>query len=56
MNNPTPDLSYNTAAMKAYAANLITVWQELRDGGMDRKEALTCIVAFINAIARQNNA
>lgn len=56
MSSPEPDLRYDTAAMRAYAANLITVWTELRAGGMDRKEALTCVVALIHAIAESNKA
>ena len=44
------DIRYDTAATRAYAANLVTLWHELRDGGMDRGEALAIVIEFVRAI------
>ena len=43
-----PDIRYDTATVRAYAANLIALFDALRSGGMDRKEALTVVIAFMN--------
>ena len=42
------DVRYDTATMRAYAANLCALFNELRRGGMDRKEAIAIVIAFMN--------
>lgn len=44
------DLRYDTAGMRAYAANLVALWGELRKGGMDRREALAVVLELVRTI------
>ena len=46
----TADTRYDTAAMKAYAANVAAFYRELRDQGMDRREAVAVTIALIQAL------
>jgi hypothetical protein len=45
------DIKYDTAAMRAYAANLVAVFDELRRGGMDRREALAVVCELVRTLA-----
>lgn len=54
--NDTSDVRYDTAAMRAYATNLLEVWRTLRDGGMDRREALEIIRELVRSLAAMNSA
>lgn len=50
MSDVERDLRYDTAALRAYAANLVAVWDEVQRGGMNRKEALAVVLELIRTL------
>lgn len=44
------DIRYDTAAFRVWAASLAAAFEELRKGGMDRKEALLVVLELVRTI------
>lgn len=50
------DQRYDTAAVRAYAANVVAFWAELIVGGMDQDSALQCVLEFMRTALSAGNA